>query len=205
MVRPRFQKLEAAQQRAILNAAAEEFTRHGFAGASLNRIIETAGISKGSMYYYFDDKEELYADVVRIELTKLLDEAGPFPVPADRDPEAYWLTLEQYYLRLMDALAASPRAAALARDWLLVSGSTALQKAQKDMERGASPWFEETLAAGQRVRAVRKDLPIDLLVAVAFGMGQAVDAWLITKELGDKTRRKHLRTLVGMIRSAFSP
>jgi AcrR family transcriptional regulator len=188
-----------------LRAAADEFTRHGFARASLNRIIESAGISKGSLYYCFDDKEELYADVVRVELTKLLEEAGPFPVPVERDPDAFWTTLERYYLRLMDALAASPRAAALARDWLLVSGNAALRSAQKEMERGASPWFEETLAAGQRARAVRKDLPIGLLVAVAFGMGQAVDAWLITQNPDGKVRRRQLQILLGMMRRALAP
>ena len=35
-------------------------TAHGFENASLNRIIKKAGISKGAMYYYFDDKMDLY-------------------------------------------------------------------------------------------------------------------------------------------------
>src|SRR5690606_7275086 len=65
MPRPRFHKLSGDQQQAILGAALEEFASHGFNEASLNRIIDAAGISKGSMYYYFDGKEDLFAHVAR--------------------------------------------------------------------------------------------------------------------------------------------
>jgi AcrR family transcriptional regulator len=51
MVRPRFAKLPQTQRDAILRAALDEFAAHGFHDASLNRVIEAAGISKGSMYY----------------------------------------------------------------------------------------------------------------------------------------------------------
>ncbi len=48
---PRFEKLDEPRRRAILAAAAEEFGDLGFDGASYNRIIKRAGISKGAMYY----------------------------------------------------------------------------------------------------------------------------------------------------------
>ena len=79
MARPRFAKLPAAQQQAILRAALEEFAAHGFHDASLNRVIEAAGISKGSMYYYFDGKEDLYAYVARVELERLFARLGTVP------------------------------------------------------------------------------------------------------------------------------
>lgn len=205
MTRPRFYKLPAEDQQAIVRAAFDEFASCGFNAASLNRIIDAAGISKGSMYYYFDGKEDLYVHVARVALDRLFDAAGPFPVPIDRGPDAFWATLEEYYLRLMGALATSPQIAALARDWLLASGSPALQQAQKEMEQASLPWFEQALAAGQRVRAIRKDVAQGLLIAVVFGMGQAMDAWLVTQQPDEKSLRKLVRVLVGMIRRALEP
>ena len=205
MPRPRFHKLPADQQQAILRVAFDEFAAHGFSGASLNRIIDATGISKGSMYYYFDGKEELYAHVARGELGRLFESAGPFPVPTTRDPDAFWSTLEDYYRRIMSAFATSPKLAALARDWLLASASPKLQQAQKDMEGALVPWFEPTLAAGQRARAVRKDLPTTLLIAVVFGMGQAMDTWLLTQELETTTVRKLVRMFIGMIHRTLAP
>jgi len=203
--RPRFHKLPPAQQQAILRAAFDEFATHGFRSASLNRIIDAAGISKGSMYYYFDGKEELYAHVARGELGRLFESAGPFPVPAARDADAFWSTLEDYYRRIMSAFAASPKLAALARDWMLASASPTLLPAQKDMEGALVPWFEQALVIGQRSRAVRKDVPASLLIAVVFGMGQAMDTWLLTQELNPTNVRKLVRIFIGMIRRALAP
>ena len=205
MPRPRFHKLPPAQQQAILRAAFDEFATHGFRSASLNRIIDAAGISKGSMYYYFDGKEELYAHVARGELGRLFESAGPFPVPAARDADAFWSTLEDYYRRIMSAFAASPKLAALARDWMLASASPTLLPAQKDMEGALVPWFEQALVIGQRSRAVRKDVPASLLIAVVFGMGQAMDTWLLTQELNPTNVRKLVRIFIGMIRRALAP
>lgn len=44
---------------AILDAAAEVFDAHGYAGAGLAAIIERAGIAKGALYFHFDSKEQL--------------------------------------------------------------------------------------------------------------------------------------------------
>jgi AcrR family transcriptional regulator len=141
MPRPRFHKLPPEQQQAILGAALEEFSTRGFTVASLNRIIDAAGISKGSMYYYFDSREDLYAHLARVELGRLFDEAGPFPVPTVREPDAFWATLTNYYLRIMGALASSPPVAALARGWVAASANPALLQAQKEMEAALLPWF----------------------------------------------------------------
>jgi AcrR family transcriptional regulator len=204
MARPRFHKLPAEQQQAIVGAAREEFSAHGFNAASLNRIIDAAGISKGSMYYYFDGKEDLYAHVTHVELGRLFTEVGPFPVPVARSAEAFWATLEDYYLRIMSGLIASPELGALARGWLGASASPALRQAQQELEASLVPWFERALVAGQRARAVRSDLPRGLLISVVFGMGQAMDTWLMTQELDQRKLRKLVRVFIGMIRKALA-
>lgn len=205
MPRPRFDKLPPEQQRAILRAALEEFSEHGFADASLNRIIDAAGISKGSMYYYFDGKDDLYAHVARVQLDRMVEAVGPFTVPTTRDPDAFWATLEDYCVRIMRALASSPQLAAMTRGWVAAASNPALQRAQKEMEGAVLPWVEQALVAGQRARAVRKDVPMSLLIAVLFGMGQAMDMWLLAQELEAKALTKFVRVFVSMIRNALAP
>ena len=91
MPRPRFDKLPPDKRGRILEAAALEFAAHGFDGASLNRIISTAGISKGAAYYYFDDKADLYATVV-LEGWRTLLPAGGLDL-ASLDRHTFWPTL----------------------------------------------------------------------------------------------------------------
>jgi AcrR family transcriptional regulator len=205
MPRPRFHKLPLEQQQSILRAAFEEFAAHGFSGASLNRIIDAAGISKGSLYYYFDGKEDLYAHVARVEIGRLFDTAGPFPIPTARTPEAFWSAMNDDYLRIMGALASSPQVAALARGWVAASANPALQRAQKEMEAAVLPWFEKVLVAGQRARAVRKDVPLDLLIVLVFGVGQAMDAWFLTQQLEGEALRKLVPVFLGIFRRVLSP
>lgn len=186
MPRPRFAKLAAEQQETILRAALAEFATYGFTDASLNRIIEASGISKGSLYYYFDGKEDLYAFVARREVVALIERAGPFRVPAgDIEPEEFWTTLSEHYLRLMRALLADRVVAAIVRGWVAGAGSPRLQAVEHELEQAGLSWFLEVIAAGQRIGAVRTDLPDDLLLAVLFGLSQAMDRWLIGSRGGE--------------------
>lgn len=203
MARPRFHRLPAEQQRAIMAAALEEFAAHGFAAASLNRIIEAAGISKGSMYYYFDGKDDLYADVIRLQLEQLLEHSGPISVPDPADADAFWSELEGLYLRLMRQLGETPETAALLRGWLTSSGGPSLREAEQEATEATTPWLLQTIEAGQRVGAVRTDLAADLIIALAMGMGQAMDSWLITRPPADLDSA--IATLMSTMRRALSP
>jgi AcrR family transcriptional regulator len=204
MVRPRFAKLPTAQQQAILGAALAEFAAHGFHDGSLNRIIDAAGISKGSMYYYFDGKEDLFAHVVRVEFERLFAAVGPLPLPAEPGPDTFWSALERYYLDTTARLVARPQLAALVRGWLAASDNPALQRAQQDMEQELLPWINHVLTAGQAGGAIRTDLPPGLLIAVALGMGRAMDMWMMTQPFDDDLPSL-ISSLIGMLRRALQP
>lgn len=55
-----FERLPDEKKARILDAAKHAFATSGFAGANINRIAESAGISVGSMYKYFRTKEDLF-------------------------------------------------------------------------------------------------------------------------------------------------
>ena len=205
MVRPRFAKLAPAQQQAILGAALDEFAANGFHDASLNRIIDAAGISKGSMYYYFDGKEDLFAHVTRVEFEHLFAALGPVDLPAELGPDTFWSALQTYYLDSMAAMAARPRLAALVRAWLATTGNATLQNAQQELEQELLPPIDHILTAGQTCGAVRTDLPSGLLIAVALGMGRAMDTWLLTQPPDDADLPSLTGALVDMLRRALQP
>jgi AcrR family transcriptional regulator len=53
-----------SRRQSILDAAAEEFAESGYERATLDRIGERVGLSKGSLYYYVSGKEQLLAELV---------------------------------------------------------------------------------------------------------------------------------------------
>jgi hypothetical protein len=113
--------------------------------------------------------------------------------------------VESYYLDTVTELAARPQLAALMRGLLAAAGNPALHRAQEEMEQEILPWIDRVLAVGRASGAVRIDLPPDLLIAVAFGMGRAMDSWLMTKRPDDDALRPLIRALVGMLRRALQP
>jgi AcrR family transcriptional regulator len=60
MPRETFDNLNSEKKIRIRDAAAAEFADRGYNGASVGRIAEKAGVAKGSMYQYFESKEELF-------------------------------------------------------------------------------------------------------------------------------------------------
>ncbi len=51
---------ESAKRRQILEGARKVFLAQGFDGASMGEIAKVAGVSKGTLYVYFDSKESLF-------------------------------------------------------------------------------------------------------------------------------------------------
>jgi AcrR family transcriptional regulator len=60
---------KADRPKEILEAAFEEFSRNGYAATTLDQVAERAGVTKGTIYVYFESKEHLFISMVR-ELTK---------------------------------------------------------------------------------------------------------------------------------------
>ncbi|MTD53423.1 TetR/AcrR family transcriptional regulator [Amycolatopsis pithecellobii] len=69
----------AATRRRILDAATEEFARHGIAGARIERIIAAASTNKAQAYGYFGNKEGLF-DAVVVDCVERSTNAIPFDV-----------------------------------------------------------------------------------------------------------------------------
>lgn len=51
--------------RALFDAALDEFSERSFRDASLNNILKNAGMNKGSFYYRFYDKMDIYLSLVQ--------------------------------------------------------------------------------------------------------------------------------------------
>lgn len=51
-------------RRDLLAIASDCFSRHGFAGTSIDRLAKAAGVTKGAIYYHFRDKEDLLSAVI---------------------------------------------------------------------------------------------------------------------------------------------
>ena len=68
-----FLNLESKKQQRIVEAAVDEFAGKGYARASMNVVVERAGISKGALFKYFQSKSGLFAFVYRMAFNQVKD------------------------------------------------------------------------------------------------------------------------------------
>ncbi|WP_449354585.1 TetR/AcrR family transcriptional regulator [Virgibacillus natechei] len=69
-----FNNLDENKQQRILNAALKEFAENGYEQASTNQIVKNAGIGKGMLFYYFNNKKELYHYLIDYAINVMIDE-----------------------------------------------------------------------------------------------------------------------------------
>ena len=82
---PKWRRRKEARPGEIVDAALELFAEKGFAAAKLDDIARRAGISKATLYLYFETKEEIFRAVARAAVASLLQafegQAEAFDVP----------------------------------------------------------------------------------------------------------------------------
>jgi AcrR family transcriptional regulator len=65
-------KRSAERRDAILAAALDEFSASGFAATRLDDVARRAGVAKGTIYLHFADKETLFQELIRMELSPVV-------------------------------------------------------------------------------------------------------------------------------------
>ena len=169
---PRFAKLDPRKRDAILEAALDEFSEHGFENSSFNRILARVGVSKGAIYYYFVDKEDLYLTVLERAFAGL---SKMRPAHATDSVASYWAMVRSMY---SDVIALARRDVRVVR---LLQRSTAdvmrLTNAPRlePLLTSLRTQTDALLRAGQSVGAIRDDLDLPLLSSLTFAVGAALD------------------------------
>jgi AcrR family transcriptional regulator len=91
---------DSAKRRQIIEGARALFLAQGFDAASMGEIARAAGVSKGTLYVYFDSKERLFAAIVEDERTAQAEQVFALD-SQDRDVKAVLTRLGEAYVRFL--------------------------------------------------------------------------------------------------------
>jgi AcrR family transcriptional regulator len=91
---------DSAKRRQIMDGAREMFLSHGFDAASMGEIARKAGVSKGTLYVYFDSKEQLF-EAIAHEVCGAQAETVFSLDPADHDVEAVLTRLGRGFVKFL--------------------------------------------------------------------------------------------------------
>ncbi|MGC3938466.1 TetR family transcriptional regulator C-terminal domain-containing protein [Roseobacter sp. EG26] len=124
----------------ILDAALEVFSQHGYRGATLDQIAETAGLSKPNILYYFDGKAEIHVTLLNQLMETWLDPLVTLDPKGDPLEE-----ILSYVHRKLDMARDLPRESRLFAGEILQGAPRMGPHLQSDLR----PLFEEKCAVIQ--------------------------------------------------------
>src|SRR3954468_8425697 len=90
---------DSSKRRQILDGARKVFLDLGFDGASMGEIARSAGVSKGTLYVYFADKNRLFEAIVEEEM--LDQQKVAFNFDPERDVATTLREFGQAYIQLL--------------------------------------------------------------------------------------------------------
>jgi TetR/AcrR family transcriptional regulator len=91
----RFDALPEEKRQKILTACLDEFAEHGYVNASTNQIVKAAGISKGLLFHYFENKKKLFLYVLDYTINTLVQKISKYSGSLKGD---FFETMWQYSL-----------------------------------------------------------------------------------------------------------
>ena len=97
-------RIQMENEERILDAALEEFSAHGFRGATIDRIADHAGMSKPNLLYYFRRKQDMYEALIARLLDTWLEPLRELNAVGDPLPE-----LRSYICRKLEMARDYPR------------------------------------------------------------------------------------------------
>ena len=102
------QKKSTQKRQQLLSAALDVFSLYGFSGASLDEIAQRADMHKSHIFYYYENKEALYVEVLTTVMQKWL---APLQVlEPDLEPAE---AITQYLMQKIEVSRTQPKASKL--------------------------------------------------------------------------------------------
>lgn len=182
----------------LLHAATGLIGARGFAGISIQDVASEVGVTKQSLLYHFDGKDELKLAVIDHLMTRANESLNTLlgELPAHQDDR-----LETILSHINTFLEQEPHAAAVFLRFLLDRDQPAIDR----IRSGARPWFgflEDALRSAKGKSGVRKDLDPEIAV-LQVGMLVITNFALLPINWTDKAnaswRKRRLRELVRSI------
>jgi AcrR family transcriptional regulator len=207
MPRSTWDNLDVARRERVLHAAMAEFGRHGYSGGSLNVIAREAGVAKGSLFQYFDDKFDLFAYVAEQTSLSIYAELVPH-LDGPRNGRSF----VEFFSALVDVwigyMATHPLERGVTAATTMELDPDVRRAVREPVHRlyaqGLRPLLEGAVASGDLARDADLDALLSLLVLVLPHLALApfepgLDAALVLHGTKGRARSTAARRLVSAL------
>jgi AcrR family transcriptional regulator len=171
MPKDTFFNLNGEKREKVMRAAVGEFTARGFEKGNVGEIAKRAGVAKGSMYQYFENKRELFMYAVHWAVELFLTKYEPTAVPEDMDIFDYFYESSRQIIKQI----ATERELAVFIQEVFLGRYPGLTDASIDvMLKASDAYILKLIQDGKKNGSIRRDIDDTILAMFMIGASMKI-------------------------------
>jgi len=210
MPHSRFYKLDADKKNHIIRTALSEFSNKDFERASINQISKKAGLSAGNLYYYFENKEDLYITVVDYVFKEMSNEINGFPDMLSEGP--FWENIKQFVIERLHLSLRDKEVGYFINKLFEFDASQEMNAIELKFKEKVRTEFRKIFNIAVEQGLIRDDLPLDFIFTMYLNMVFTINQWIAGNwdqfeggELNIGDVDEFVDSAIELIRSAVQP
>lgn len=191
MPKQTFLNLPEEKRKVIVNAAIEEFAEYGLENASTNRIVANSGISKGSFYQYFEDKQDVFMYLLTVlehEKMEYLEDKHPPSTNLDTFEYFRWMIKTGMEFNTSHPLLTQAISRVMFGEGMYYGNMFA--DVRKRTSQGLRTMIEQAVERGE----VDPSVDVDLAVMIMETWSNAISTYILNEGLKQKDIMKWVRS-----------
>lgn len=180
----------------LLGAAVKVIGRKGYTGATVDEIVEEAGVSKGLAYYHFKSKAEMASSILDDGIGELADEFVAIAEAADSGPSALIGMIERFAVKIFENKEFGRFfVSELWREGRVWSGS------MRENEERLLGLIREQLQRAKDGGLIRPEIDVDFEAVALVGMVLTTSLYYIDEKT-DVSERDFIDNIIDFVRHA---
>lgn len=193
MPKETFFNLSPDKRERIEASAIKEFREYYFDASSINRIVDAAGIAKGSFYQYFEDKKDLYKHIMNIIIQKKLE----YMTPTMMNPTGLdiFSLLREMYVSGLSFAASNPELLEISNKLLSDPNHDLYKEIIEENKVKSDQVFHLMLKMAEERGEIRSGLDLSLVAFLLTSLNISVSDYYMSSR-GSKTYNEDMLKLV---------
>ncbi|MCX7747797.1 MAG: TetR/AcrR family transcriptional regulator [Clostridia bacterium] len=180
MPKETFFNLNEEKQEKVMRAAISEFLKHGFEKGNIGDIAKNAGVAKGSMYQYFENKKELFLFSVRWSTELLVKRYSNYKDTKSKDMnlfDFFYQSSKDMMLQLRD----EREVVIFVQDVFLGKYGSMKDESMGYIMKASEEYILQMIQEGKKNGSIRKDVDDKILLLFITGASLKFKEYIMNK------------------------
>jgi AcrR family transcriptional regulator len=211
MPKETFFNLNEEKQEKVMRSAISEFLKHGFEKGNIGDIAKNAGVAKGSIYQYFENKRELFLYSVKWSTQLMMKKYSKYMVVTDKDINIFDFLYEnskQLWVQMRD----EREVIIFIQDVFLGRYARLTDDSMEYMMKVSDEYILQLIREGKKNGCIRDDIDDNILSLYITGVSMKIKQYMMNKartageDIIDEPFEKHeseIRAMIELIKNGM--